>query len=118
MSKNFIQPGNVLNLTAPSGGVVSGDPVLVGAGIFGVVENTAAEDAPMQVKVVGVHKIVKKTGSGQAVSEGDKLYWDGSGKKLTLSLTGNTLCAVAVQAEISAATTVLARIMEPPLATS
>lgn len=39
MAKNFIQPGDVLELTAPVGGVVAGKGYLVG-GIFVVAQDT------------------------------------------------------------------------------
>ena len=46
--KNFVQPGNTVTLIAPSGGVKSGDPLLVGS-LFGVCATDALEGAEVEV---------------------------------------------------------------------
>lgn len=86
--KNFVHPGKNLTAPAPSGGVVSGDPILIGA-IFGVAAFTAAEDAEVEVSTEGVFNLPKATGA--AWSFGDPLYWDAGAKKLTKT-AGNNLC--------------------------
>lgn len=94
MARNFIQPGNVLTLTAPSGGVVAGTAYLIGA-LLVVAQNTVDEALPFEGMPVGVHTLPKATGA--AWTEGAALYWDNTAKKLTTTAASNTLvgCAAA-----------------------
>lgn len=93
--KNFIQPGKNLTLAAPTGGVASGEPVLIGA-IFGVAAFTAAEAANVEVATDGVFTLPKT--AGQAWSVGDPLFWDAVSKELTTTATGNKRVGFAVKA--------------------
>ncbi|MBK68019.1 MAG: hypothetical protein CMP22_07820 [Rickettsiales bacterium] len=106
MSVNKIQDGNVLDLTAPSGGVVSGTPVLIGT-ILCVPVTSADEGDVFAADVVGVYEIAKATG---ALTEGAKVYWDNSAKKVTATASGNTLVGVAVEGVASGAETVKVRL--------
>lgn len=72
MATNHVQPGNTITLTAPTGGVSSGDGVLVGA-FFGVAKYDASAGDPVEVDLVGVWDLPKAAG---ALSEGDVVYWD------------------------------------------
>jgi predicted RecA/RadA family phage recombinase len=58
--KNFVQPGDVVTLTAPSGGVSSGDLVVIAA-MCGVCATDAAEGAEVEVKTTGVFDLPKAT---------------------------------------------------------
>lgn len=69
-----------LTLTAPSGGVVSGAPVVIGS-IFGVPIASADEGELFALDRNGVHELAKTTGQSWAV--GDKLYWNNTTKALT-----------------------------------
>ena len=86
--KNFVQPGNTLDLTAPSGGVDAGNGYLIGA-LFGVAAVTAAEGESFAFDVVGVFTLPKA--SGAALAEGAKAYWDSTAKNVTGTASGNTL---------------------------
>jgi predicted RecA/RadA family phage recombinase len=99
MSRTFIQPGDVLSLTAPSGGVVAGTVYLIGT-LLVVAQDTQAVGVTFQGRAVGVHLLPKAT--GQAWTEGAKLYWDDTAKKFTTTSTSNTLAGVAVAAAASA----------------
>ena len=103
MARNFIQPGNTITLTAPSGGVVSGTVYLIGA-LLVVAQSTAAQTLPFEAKTTGVFELPKAT--GQTWSEGAKVYWDNTAKNFTTTSSGNTLAGVAVKpgGEISGAT--------------
>ncbi len=98
--KNYIQPGKTLTVPAPTGGVVSGDPVLVGAALFGVAAHTAAEAADVEIRTSGVFDLPKATGTAWAI--GDLLYWDATGKVLTKTSVGNQQVAVAIAAAAAA----------------
>lgn len=93
--ENYNSPGEVLELTAPSGGVVSGVVYLIGS-LLAVATVTAAEAAKFSGLVVGVIEYAKV--SAQAWSEGAKVYWDNSAKNFTTTSGGNTLAGVAAAA--------------------
>lgn len=96
---NFVQIGENLTLTAPSGGVTSGLGYLIGS-LFVVATVTADEGEAFVGRVIGVVTLVKTT--GQAWTEGLKLYWDNTAKKVTSTAGGNTLIGVASEAAASA----------------
>lgn len=75
MSSNYIQPGDVLDLTSPTGGVVAGVAILVG-GLVVVPTATVAQTLPFEGRRNGVHTLAKATGA--TWSEGQTLYFDSS----------------------------------------
>ncbi len=93
--KNFVQGGEVIQLTAPAGGVVKGAPYLIGSLVV-VATETVAEYLSFSALVRGVVSYTK-TGT-QAWTEGCKVYLDVSPREFTTSAGGNTLCGVAVVA--------------------
>ncbi|WP_137128927.1 DUF2190 family protein [Rhizobium sp. FY34] len=102
--KNFVQPGKTLDLTAPAGGIVSGQAALFGA-LFGVANFSAAEGQPVAVDVEGVFTLPKAVG---ALAEGVKAYWTGT--QISGTASGNTLVGHIVKAAASDATSVQVRI--------
>lgn len=103
--KNFVQPGNVLDFTAPSGGVVSGIPLLIAAMIVIPAVNAAAGET-FAGAVEGVFDVPAATdASTQAWTEGQLLYWDDTAKKFTVTATSNTKKGVAAAAKASTAAT-------------
>lgn len=91
--KNFIQPGNTITMTAPAGGVSSGDGVRIGS-VFGVAAYDAAEGDEIELTVVGVFDLPKATGG--ALTAGDPVFWDAGASKVTATATGNTLIGAAM----------------------
>ena len=89
---NFQQIGNVLTLTAPSGGVVSGLGYKIGQ-LFVVAKTTVAETLPFEGQVVGVIKLVKDAGTAWTV--GQLLYWDDTDSNVTTVVAGNLLIGSA-----------------------
>lgn len=103
---NFQKPGKTMTYTAPAGGVVSGAPLLIGA-FFVVPTNTVAATLPFEASTEGQFLLAKTTGEG-ALVEGQPLYWDTIGLKVTVdhtlglpigtvataALTGDTTCSV------------------------
>lgn len=73
MANNFIQPGLVLDLTAPTGGVVKGVAILIGALVV-VPTDTVAQTLPFEGHTEGVFTLAKATGN--AWTEGQVLYFD------------------------------------------
>lgn len=79
---NFIQPGDVLTLTAPNGGVVAGSAYQIG-NLLVVAASDADAGDPFEGKATGVFDLPKTT--SETWTEGELLYWDNSTKKLTES---------------------------------
>jgi predicted RecA/RadA family phage recombinase len=102
MARNYLGPGKVLPLTAPSGGVVAGTAYLIGA-LLVVAQNTVAQALPFEGIPEGLFTLPKAT--GQTWSEGAKLYWDNTAKNLTTTASGNTLVGVAAAAAATGDTT-------------
>lgn len=98
--KNYKQPGEILTLTAPGGGVVSGLTYLVGALIV-VAQNSAAAGETFGALVEGVCTLVKK--AAETWAEGDALYFDNTAKNWTkTSATGLFKAGNAAAAALSA----------------
>jgi predicted RecA/RadA family phage recombinase len=90
--KNFIQPGHTVTVSAPTGGVSSGDGVLVNA-LFGVAATDAAEGAEVEIDTYGVFELPKADAVTFAV--GAKVYWNASNKNCVSTASGNSLIGVA-----------------------
>jgi predicted RecA/RadA family phage recombinase len=93
--KNFSSEGEIQPFTAPSGGVVSGAPYLIGSLVV-VALHTVAEGLPFSGQITGVVSYTKT--ASQAWTEGAKVYLDVSPREFTTVSSGNTLCGVAVAA--------------------
>lgn len=99
--KNFVQPGEVVTLTAPYV-VAGGDGLLVGS-IFGVASGAAALAADVEAKILGVFDL-KKT-NAQAWTAGALIYWDNTAKEATTVPTSNKLIGTAVAAAVNPSAT-------------
>ena len=113
--KTFVQPGESIEFTAPSGGVTSGVGVLIGALVV-IATVTAAAGARFNALVEGV--ITHAKPGSQAWAEGVGLYWDNSTKVFTTTASGNTFAgyaaaAVGAGAGETTGTVLLARAGDP-----
>lgn len=104
MAKNFIQPGGTLDLTAPSGGVVTGLTYKIGTLIV-VALVTKDQTLKFAAATEGVFEVPKA--ASQAWTEGAAVYWDDTNKVYTTTSSGNTKAGVAVVAVGSGAGEVL-----------
>lgn len=93
--KNFIQRGIDVDIVVPSGGIVSGRPVVIGS-LIGVAAVTADEGDVAVISTEGVFELPKV--SAQAWTLGAKIYWDGTNNLATTTTTSNTLIGIAVAA--------------------
>lgn|SRR5262245_43643150 len=93
--KNFIKEANNHEWTAPTGGVVSGTPYLIGS-IVVIAGVSAAQGLPFNGLTTGVFEVDKV--SAQAWTEGVKVYWDNTAKNFTTTVSTNTLVGVAAAA--------------------
>ena len=104
MTTAYIQPGDVVEATAPSGGITAGTGLLVGAARFGVALNTAAEGATVQIKKTGIFTMAKT--SALAIAVGDVLYWDATNKVVNKTTSGQRAIGVAHTAAANPSATV------------
>lgn len=95
MATNYIQPGDCITLTAPSGGVTSGGVYLFG-NLLVVATSTAAEGATFEGCTTGVFSVTKA--GSQAWTVGALVYWDNSAKNFTTTSTSNYRAGCAVAA--------------------
>lgn len=73
MASNYVQRGDVVTVTSPSGGVTTGEGVLIGD-LFGVATATVAEGGSLDLARIGVHSL--PANSGDTFTEGAAVYWD------------------------------------------
>jgi predicted RecA/RadA family phage recombinase len=64
--KNYLQNGHIVRLTAPAGGIASGDPLIVGR-IFGIAAYSSAEGDPIEFSNTGVFQLPKSSAAVLAV---------------------------------------------------
>jgi predicted RecA/RadA family phage recombinase len=93
--KTFIQNGDVVTVTAPTGGVTSGQGVLVG-NLFGVAATTAAEGESVEIATVGVYELPKL--SSAVITAGARVAWDDTAKQVVLPGTGMVPIGIATLA--------------------
>lgn len=104
--KNYIQPGEVVTVTAPYA-VASGDGVLVGT-LFGVACNAAALGDQVEINTRDAFEL-KKT-SAQAWTQGAAIYWDNTARECTTVTTSNTLIGKALVATVNPSATGIVRL--------
>lgn len=109
MAKNFVQPGHVLTLTAPTGGVTSGVGYLIGA-LFVVALHYAVEGASFEGQCTGVWTLPKT--SAQAWTEGVAIYWNGTAATTADGAGANTLIGHAAAAAANPSATGLVRLSQ------
>lgn len=86
MAKNFVQPGDVIEVVAPANHS-SGDGVKVGTFIFGVAQHDALSGEPLSLGIEGVYSLPKI--AGLVVAEGDRLGWDEGNAELVADGAGS-----------------------------
>jgi predicted RecA/RadA family phage recombinase len=91
----YIQPGDVVTLTAPSGGFTVGTPKMIGS-ILVMPLVTGAEGVAVACQVSGV--VLGTKTSAQAWTEGQKIFWNVSTSKFDSDSTTGALVGVAVVA--------------------
>jgi len=103
--RTFVQPGDMLTCTAPTGGVVSGTGYLLGD-LFVVAATTAAEGEAFEGMRVGVHTLAAEAhATDQALDVGDIAYFDAGEGRLTKTATDNSPVGIVTSIKESTATT-------------
>ncbi len=93
--KTFVQEGDVLEFTAPAGGVTAGTGVKIGD-LLVIPTVSALENAKFTGVRTGVVQHAKASSDDWA--EGEELYWDDSEGKFTSTSSGNYLAGAAAAA--------------------
>lgn len=104
MAKNFIQPGNVITVTATAD-VKSGDVVVVGS-LVGVANGKAASGEQLEISRHGVYEVPKV--NAQAWTQGAEIYLVAASGLATTSAgssPANTLIGIAADAAANPSTT-------------
>jgi len=96
--QNFLQRGDALNVVAPVGGVVSGQPVAVGK-LFGVAGSSVPAGYSFALWRKGVYSLPKT--NAQAWAQGDALYWDAANSVVT-NVNSGALLPVGYAADVAA----------------
>jgi predicted RecA/RadA family phage recombinase len=103
MSKNYIQPGQTVTIAAPTGGVLSGQGVLIGT-LFGIAQYDAVEGADVEILTEGVVEIAKT--SALQIGVGDRLFWDATNKVVNKTATAQVCVGIAASAAANPSGTV------------
>lgn len=112
MATNFVQPGCTVTVAAPTGGVTSGQGVLIGY-LFGVAANTVAQTLAVEITTDGVWDLAKETGQAFA-TVGDRVYWDATNKWATDASSTGVRIGVVVRAALAGDATVRVRLDGAP----
>jgi predicted RecA/RadA family phage recombinase len=107
--KNYVQEGTTITLTTPSGGLLSGNGVLIG-NIFGVANFDSLAAAPCEIDVEGVFDLLKS--ATVTFAEGALAYWDNTAKSVTSVATANKLIGAATKTAGASDVTVRVRLNE------
>ncbi|ACI98699.1 DUF2190 family protein [Rhodospirillum centenum] len=105
--KTFVQSGDLVEVTAPAGGVASGAGVLVGA-LFGVAAETAPAGAAVVLATRGVFDLPKATAA--VFTAGGPVSWDAVNARCAAPGTGLYPVGVAVTPAGNGAGTVRVRL--------
>jgi predicted RecA/RadA family phage recombinase len=105
--KNYRAPGEVMEFTAPSGGVVSGTGVKIGA-LLVIPTTTALVGEKFNGLVDGVIEHAKL--STEVWTEGLQVNWDNTNKRFTVVTTGNFKAGNAAAPTVNPSATGLVRL--------
>jgi predicted RecA/RadA family phage recombinase len=96
-----------MTVTAPSGGVVSGQMDLIHDTVGVYMTDADADEQVAFLTQADKILLPKAAVSPTAFSAGDKVYFDHADEELNESSSGNTLCGRAIEAAAAADTEVL-----------
>lgn len=112
MGKIWLQSGDVMEFTAPTGGVTVDVPVLIG-GLFVIPEVTAAAGARFNGILEGVVTLPKNT--GEVWTEGAPAYWDAANARVSFDSTAGQQIGAISAAALTGDTTGIIRLNEASL---
>lgn len=107
MAKNYKQEGDTLTL-APGADVASGTGYLFGTALFGIALTNVASGVAGPFATAGVWELPKT--SALAISVGDRVYWDPTGKVVNKTTASQECIGVAVSGAANPSATVLVKL--------
>ena len=105
--KTYIQNGHVITVPTPTGGIASGDGLIVGS-IFGIAAYSAAEGDPLELAITGVYKLPKA--SAAVLTVGARVAWDNTAKQVNAPGAGRFPIGIAAEAAGNGVTSVAVRL--------
>ena len=105
--KTFIQPGNIITVTAPVGGITAGQGLLIG-GLFGIAAYTAPAGNPLELSTTGVFQFPKANAA--VLTVGMRVSWDDTAKQVNAPATGRFPIGVAIEDAGNGVTSVAVRL--------
>ncbi len=105
--KNYIQSGNMVTITAPTGGVTSGQGVLIG-NLFGIAANTATEGESVELATTGVYDLPKAANA--VLAAGARVSWNAATSQIVAPATGMIPIGVALTSAANGTTSVHVRL--------
>ncbi len=105
--KNYIQPGNIITVTAPTGGVTSGAGLLVG-NLFGIATADAVAGADLEMVTVGVFDLPKAETA--VFAAGDPVSWNATNAQTVAPASGMIPVGIAVTPAANGETTARIRL--------
>ena len=108
--KNMVQPGDSIDIIAPTGGVISGVGVRL-VNLFGVAIATVAQTLDAVLQVEGVVDIAKLSSDNMTV--GLKVNWNNSNSEVQLATSD--LDNVGTVVEVAAGSTTVVKIKLTPV---
>lgn len=108
--QNYICTGERIDLTAPVGGLVAGQPYVLGTKVVIIVAGGLAGEL-VSAATEGVFEIPKAVG---VIAIGVALYWDDTAKVITTVAVGNTKIGYAFRASANADATGFVTLVDNP----
>lgn len=105
--KTYIQNGHVVTVPTPTGGIASGEGLIVG-NIFGIAAYSAAEGDPLELATTGVYKLPKASAAVLVV--GTRVAWDNTAKQVNTPGAGRFPIGIATEAAGTGTTSVAVRL--------
>jgi len=105
--KNYIQPGNIITVTAPAGGITSGAGLLVG-NLFGIATADAAAGADLEMVTVGVFDLPKEETA--VFAAGDPVSWNATNAEVVAPVSGMIPIGIAITPAANGETTARVRL--------
>jgi predicted RecA/RadA family phage recombinase len=105
--KNYIQPGNIITVTAPTGGVTSGAGLLVG-NLFGIATADATAGADVEIATTGVFDLPKAANA--TFTEGQRISWNLATAQTVTPASGMIPIGIATESAANGTTTARIRL--------
>lgn len=105
--KNHIQKGDVITVSAPTGGIAAGEGTIIG-NIFGIAAYAAAVGELVELATIGVYQLPKATAA--VLTVGARVAWDNSAKNINVPGTGRFPVGIATEAAGNGITSVAVRL--------